>query len=180
MLTAALSFAGGLLNAFLPDVVGYFKKRQEMAERAAERAHEKDLLLTQADIQVKLGQQRLEEQNGLAVIELVKAEMSAFAEQMKAIYKAQEPIGIRWVDAWNASLRPFACTSIIIMLNVVAYMYVWDALQQYVKDGLELREAADLIWKSLVGEAIQAVLGYLFGYRGGQGAKALAARVAQK
>lgn len=174
MITALISFAGGLLNAFLPDIVGYFKKKQEMAERAADRAHEKDMILLQADIQVKLGQQRLEEQRELAGLEAMRAEFSAWAEQMKAIYKAQEPLGIKWVDAWNACLRPAACSVALTILFVSCTIYEAFVIVAWWKGVIPSADIVEHMFKGLVGEFIQAVLGYLFGYRGGNAARAAA------
>lgn len=85
---------------------------------------------------------------------------------MSEIYQQQAPIGIRWVDAWNASLRPFACSLIIVLFIAVAAAFVWGVIGDTdFSQGDSMVRAAEVIWASLVGEAIQAVLGYLFGYR---------------
>ncbi|MBI3453385.1 MAG: hypothetical protein HY057_11285 [Rhodospirillales bacterium] len=166
----------GLLNALLPDIIGWFRRRQEAAERERERQHELALMEKQADIQIRLGQQRLEEARFAADAEVMRSELSAFAEQMRAIYKAQEPVGIRWVDAWNASLRPAAVTVALAILTLTVTIYVAAVLSAWWIGMIPSADIVDVMFKGLVGEFIQAVVGYLFGYRGGMHARRLAAQ----
>jgi hypothetical protein len=173
MITALVSGLFGLINAFAPDVLGWFKKKQEMQERREERQHEKDMALLQMDIQVKLGQQKLEAVLTDSIIGVIRDEMNAQAEQMKYIYEAQQPIGVKWVDAWNAALRPAACTTALLVFYACVACVIWSAVQLVFQGTMEISEIPGYVLGGLVGEFIQAVLGYLFGYRGYQGAQKL-------
>ena len=154
MITALVSSALGLAGGLLPDLFKEFRESREH-KRELER------LDRQAELQVKLlahqTDAKLAEIEGNVFVE----EMRAFRTQMSEIYKSQAPIGIKWVDAWNACLRPFACTIIILLFTWIAAMFVWGMYF----DRPHLADISTLVWGSLVGEAIQAVLGYLFGYR---------------
>ena len=58
------------------------------------------------------------------------------------------------------ALRPFAVTVIITLFAAMASFYTYAVLTT-----VEPMLAVKLLWGSLIGEAIQAVLGFLFGYR---------------
>ncbi len=154
MIVSLISSALGMVGGLLPDL---FKEVRESREHIREMAR----LDKQAELQVRLLQHqtdaRLAEIEGNVYVE----EMRAFRAQMSEIYKSQVPVGIRWVDAWNAALRPFACTMIIVMFATIALTYAFGMFF----DRPHLADVSVVIWGSLVGDAIQAVLGYLFGYR---------------
>lgn len=150
LISSVLGMAGGLL----PNI---FKEIRESREHTREIAR----MDNQAELQLKLlaGQTdaKLAEIEGNVQLE----EMRAFRAQMKSIYEQQAPIGIKWVDAWNAALRPFVITGTAILFFIVAGMFSFGAIMGQP----HLADTANVIWASLVGDAIQAVWGYLFGYR---------------
>jgi hypothetical protein len=154
MIVSLISSALGMVGGLLPDI---FKEVRESREHGRELAR----MDKQAELQVKLLQHQTDAK--LAEIEgnVYVEEMRAFRSQMSEIYKSQAPIGIKWIDGWNAALRPFACTIIIIMFAVIATTYAFGMFF----DRPHLADISIVIWGSLVGDAIQAVLGYLFGYR---------------
>lgn len=174
MITALISGLFGLANAFLPDVFGMFKKKQEAAERREERAHEILMLEKQAEIQVKLGQQRVEEVKVGGIMDAVREELKYQGEQMKAIYAAQKPIGVKWVDVWNAALRPFAVTCTTLIFVAACSFIMYGVVIQLTKGEIGAYEAGGVILGGILGEFIQAVWGYLFGYRGGLKVKEMA------
>lgn len=150
LVSSVLGMAGGLL----PDI---FKEVRESREHGREMAR----LEKQAELQVKLlahqTDTKLAEIEGDVMVE----EMRAFRTQMSEIYKQQAPIGVKWVDAWNAALRPFVISGTAVLFFVIAGLFAFGA----VTDRPHLADTANVIWASLVGDAIQAVWGYLFGYR---------------
>ncbi len=150
LVSSILGMAGGLL----PDI---FKEIRETREHDREIAR----MDKQAELQLKLLAGRTDAK--LAEIEgnVQVKEMRAFRAQMTSIYEQQKPIGIKWVDGWNAALRPFVISGTAILFFVVAGMFSWGAIM----DRPHLADTANVIWASLVGDAIQAVWGYLFGYR---------------
>lgn len=154
MIVSLISSALGMVGGLLPDI---FREVRES------RDHRRELqrMDKQAELQVRLLQHRTDAR--LAEIEgnVHVEEMRAFRAQMSEIYRAQKPVGIAWVDGWNACLRPFACTVIVLLFAAIAGTYAWGMYF----DRPHLADISVLIWSSLVGDAIQAVLGYLFGYR---------------
>lgn len=171
MLTALISAAFGAFNALLPDVTGFFKKKQEMAERAAERAHELSMLDKTADVQIRLGGLRIDEARIGGEMAAVQAEIAGQFQQIKAIYEQQQPIGIAWVDAWNSALRPAAVSMILFVFCVGIMIYEVSVVTLWWKGMLPAGDIIEAMFKGLVGESIMAVLGYLFGYRGTNAAR---------
>ena len=87
MLTLLGSLLGFVTSAF-PDLLGLFRDWQD-------RKHELAILDRQME-QMKLGhQQRLEE-----------IEVQADIAESKALYRHDKPVGVAWVDALRASVRP--------------------------------------------------------------------------
>lgn len=171
MITALVSGVFGAFNALLPDVMGYFKKKQEMEERQRDRTHELAMMDKTAEVQLKLGAQRLEETRLGGEVAALSAEIKGHFDQMTAIYEAQRPIGVKWVDAWNSALRPAACTLVMFLFGMIATMHSVAQLMRWWDGQLGMDEAAVAMFSGLIGEAIQAVLGYLFGYRGTNAAR---------
>lgn len=165
MITALISSGLGLLGGLLPDI---FREIRD----SREHGRELERLDKQAELQVRLLSHKTDAK--LAEIEgnVFVEEMRAFRAQMSEIYKSQAPIGVRWVDGWNACLRPFASTIIILLFTWIAALFVWGMYF----DRPHLADVSTLVWGSLVGEAIQAVLGYLFGYRSTAAVKRLLKR----
>lgn len=171
MITALISGLFGAFNALLPDVMGFFKKKQEMAERAADRAHEIAMLEKTSEIQVKLGAQKMDEARLGGELAAMTAEIKGQFEQLTAIYEAQKPIGVQWVDAWNAAMRPAAVSMILFVFGLGIVMYEVSTLMLWLDGKIPAADILDAMFKGLVGESIQAVLGYLFGYRGTNSAR---------
>jgi len=123
MISALFSFLGGsVFRMVWGEVSSYLNKRQD-------HAHEVEMLKVQKELddarQVReLEQMRLANELGLKTIEVKKdaaiaaGELDAFA---KAIEAAARPTGIKWVDAWNGSIRPsYATVALILWLVKVA------------------------------------------------------------
>jgi hypothetical protein len=154
MIVSLISSALGMVGGLLPDIFTEFRVSRDH-RREIER------LDRQAELKVRLLAHQTDA--NLAEIEgnVFVEEMKAFRAQMSQIYRSQAPVGIGWVDAWNACLRPFACTLIVLMFAAISMTY---AFGMYF-DRPHLADVSQIIWAGLVGDAIQAVLGYLFGYR---------------
>jgi hypothetical protein len=152
--------AGGLL----PDI---FKEIKE----SREHGRELERMNKQSEIQLKMIEKQTD--GKLAEIEgnVAVEEMRAFSKQMDNIYNSSKPIGIKFVDAWNALLRPITVTLIIFLFIATSSMYVWGVLGLVgmTEGGITIQVAATMIWGSLIGDSIQSVLGYLFGYRSTKG-----------
>lgn len=154
MITALVSTIAGLISGSVPDLLREF---------TASREHSREMqsLEKQTELQLKIAK----EQGQTRVAEMDReVDIAAYDAQSKIAKASLRPIGIKWVDAWNAALRPFAVTVIISLFAVMAAFYTYAVLSSV--EGLDdTVRAVDLLWGSLIGEAIQAVLGFLFGYR---------------
>ena len=115
------------------------------------------MLTIQTDLQLKIA----DKQGETRVAEMDReVDIAAYESQAKIASASLKATGITWVDAWNGALRPFAVTIIITLFAVMASFYTYAVLTTVAP-----LQAVDLLWGSLIGEAIQAVLGFLFGYR---------------
>ena len=131
MISALFSFLGGsVFRMVWGEVSAYLNKRQD-------HAHEVAMLKIQQELDDArhtrdLEQMRLASELGLKTIEAQKdaaiaaGELDAFS---RAIEAAARPTGIKWVDAWNGSIRPsYATVALILWLvKVVAQGFKMDA-----------------------------------------------------
>ncbi|MGE0723188.1 MAG: hypothetical protein AB7O45_02370 [Alphaproteobacteria bacterium] len=159
MITALVSSVLGLAGGLLPDL---FK------ELRAGREHRREIerMDKQVDLQIRMMQVRSDLRMAEIEQESVVAELKAAAAQMTEIYQQQRPVGIVWIDGLNALIRPVTALLLMLLFVATAVAYTWSligAIDLTVPD--DWGRLAVSIWGSLVGEAIQAVLGYLFGYR---------------
>lgn len=150
MITALISTITGLISGTVPNL---------LKEWGASREHsrEVEMLKIQTELQLKIA----EKQGETRVAEMDReVDIAAYESQAKIASASLKATGITWVDAWNGALRPFAVTIIITLFAVMASFYTYAVLSTVAP-----LQAVDLLWGSLIGEAIQAVLGFLFGYR---------------
>jgi len=133
MFGALFSFLGGsVFRMVWGEVSSFFKQRQEHAQEldrmrlqgeqeAARHTRDTERLRLQSELGVK----EVQIAGDLAI---QKTEAEAFVEAMK---RASVPTGVKWVDAWNGSIRPAAAT-IALSLWVLALAYAgfivgdWD------------------------------------------------------
>ena len=162
MIISLISSAMGMVGGLVPDI---FKEVRETLEYSRELVR----MDKTAELQLKMldakTDAKLAEVEGQVYVE----EMKAFGKQMEAIYRAQQSVGIKWVDGFNAVIRPATAMLLMLMFVITGGMYITAVLQQFSNGVLDLKGASEIIWGSLVGDAIQAVLGFLFGYRSTKG-----------
>lgn len=154
MISSVIGLAGGLL----PDLFKEFRDSREHGREIErmDKTAELQLKMVAAQTDAKLA-----EIEGNVVVE----EMKALKAQWNNIYKAQKPIGVAWIDSFNAFIRPFAALCIIFLFIGTAGLYVYGVLDQLDAGLISATQVATIIWASLIGDSIQAVLGFLFGYR---------------
>lgn len=121
MFSALFSFLGGsVFRMIWGEVANFVQKKQD-------HAHELEMQRLQADLEAgrhARDMERIKLQSDLNVKEVTvmgdlaiqKVEADAFVEAIKA---SAVPTGVRWVDAWNGSIRPAAAT-IALCLWVLA------------------------------------------------------------
>ena len=131
MFSALLSFLGGsVFRSIWGEISSYLNKRQD-------HQHETEMLRLQASLDEAkhardLEQMRLANELGLKTIDVQKeaaiatGELDAFS---RAIEAAARPSGIKWVDAWNGSIRPsYATVALVLWLvKVAAQGFTMDA-----------------------------------------------------
>lgn len=130
-MSALLSFLGGsAFRMFWGEVASFLTKRQEFKQ-------EIELTKLQGQLAKELHERNLEAlrvQNELGIKEIyVKqeaatnaGELDAWIETVNATHKAT---GIRWVDAWNQSIRPLIATMAI--LSIVAELIILGHLTDF-------------------------------------------------
>jgi len=119
MLSAIIAFLGSNFARMVwGELADWFTKSRE-------HARETERLDGQAKLEAQLHAQRLEvarfeAERGVQVIEvqsradLDKLDAQAF---LQAVGDVRKPTGIRWVDAWNASIQPALASWSIVMLT---------------------------------------------------------------
>jgi hypothetical protein len=145
IISSIIGFVGG----FVPDILKYFKQKQD-------NAHEIEVMKLQMDAQAQLHTQRLEEINANADI-----------AESQALYKSAElkPSGVGWVDAilyfWNGTVRPtvtyafvglYIATKVAQMYGMMKAQVPWD-------------KALLFLWTEFDASALMLVLSYYFGAR---------------
>lgn len=158
MITALISAVTGMVGGLLPDL---------MKEILETREHARQLEMMKATSELQREQMQLRSKYRMAELdaEMIVEEVKALGEQMKAIYETQKPIGVKWVDAWNATIRPATASAVMALFVAVAALYCGGVVWKMWHGEIDVFTAVDMVWASLVGEAIQGVLGFLFGYR---------------
>lgn len=159
LISSVLGMAGGLL----PDVMKEIKDTRE-------HKRELDRMDRTASIQLEQIKVRADAKMAEVRMESDAAESRGYLDQMRSIVESQaRPVGIKFVDGFNAMLRPSTAALIMVLFIATSGMYVWSVLNQVSGGEIRMTEAASIIWSSLIGDSIQAVLGFLFGYRSTRG-----------
>ena len=120
MITALISFLGGsVFRMIWGEFSAYFSKRQDHAQEIERIKLQGDLDAAQharnleaITVQAGLGVQTIQVQAEAAVSQI---EAEGWLAAVQATGKA---IGIAWVDAWNAVIRPGVATWSVIMMTL--------------------------------------------------------------
>lgn len=159
MITALISSLLGIAGGIIPDIVGEVKN-------ANAHKRELELLKVQTELQLKLveakGDARFEETQ----LSIITQESQAFRDHLAEIVKAQfAPTGVIWVDVLNSVIRPATALLVMVLFFCVASVFAAGVIETYLKGSIDAMTMAQVLWGSMIGEATQAVLGFLFGYR---------------
>lgn len=126
MITALISFFGGSVFRMLwGEISHWFTQAQDHKQElermrlqgdldAAQHTRNLEAIKTQAELGVKTIQVQSEADNS-------KLEMQAFLEAVKG---TTQKVGIAWVDAWNAVIRPSVATWSIIIITVSEFKLI--------------------------------------------------------
>lgn len=162
MITALFSTLLGMLGGVLPDLMKILVQRQSAKDERAFLELQAKLQLQQAQL---TRDTRLAELGSNEEIEHMRSMKDSL---LAAIEAGKLQTGILWVDALNALLRPVCTVAIIAMFLIVATAFCWLVLAKFAAGEIEPEVVAKLMFSSLVGESIMAVMGFLYGYRSAQ------------
>ncbi len=157
--SAAISTILGIFGGLLPDI---WKEVRE----SRDHARQLELMQMQSELQLKMLDKQLDGKLAEIQANLVIEEVRAFGEQMKAIYKQQAPVGVKWIDGFNALIRPATCAALVLLFLFISGAFTYGVISRM---DLTLPEdwanLATILLGSFIGDAIGGALGYLFGYR---------------
>lgn len=126
ILTTIFSFLGGATFRMLwGEIAAWLNKKQDHAHELERmrlqsdlddkrHAREQEAIKTQAALQVQVIRVQGEQAIG-------EVEANAWLEAVKATGRQT---GVRWVDAWNASIRPACASWAMLMLTLEAFKVV--------------------------------------------------------
>ena len=134
-----LSALGGFATSLLPDVVGqYFKAKQAKLDYAHELAMVREQRAAAAA------------QHGYRVEE---ANLQADVAESAALHKRVNVVGVRWVDALNASVRPVVTYAFFALFASTVIATFFDA------------HVPESVWNENVQALFGGIMGYWFGNR---------------
>jgi hypothetical protein len=151
MITALVSAITGLLSGIVPDILKEVKDS---------RAHSREMEFTRLNHQLALDRAKLEVSAKLeeSQNQMFMAEVAAAKESLVSVIQAQASYqtGVKWIDGFNAMVRPTTALIFVFMFAVGLCGYSF---------GLVHNDAFGTQLVMLFGEAVQAVLGFMFGTR---------------
>lgn len=127
MFSTLISFLGGsAFRLIWGEISAYLTARQN-------HKHELEMLEVQSKLEAAKHEQQLESirvqaELGVKTIQvqadadLARADADAFAKMVEA---GTKPSGIKWVDAWNALIRPLLATEMMILITLYYYNLDW-------------------------------------------------------
>ena len=143
-------FGGSAFRMLWGEVFSFLDKRREHAqelermrlcEQFDEAKHRRNL--EAQELQAKLG------------VQVIRAESDAVVEGFEAkawadiVQSTGKPIGVKWVDAWNAAIRPAGATWAFALLTLEAFAVVtitsgtlevcWAYLGLFVADRIHVK-----------------------------------------
>jgi len=89
---------------------------------------------------------------------------TAHVQALQALaLESMKPTGMPWIDALNAIIRPVTCILLLVLFVWTSLIFISGVITAY-DAGKIVSETklAEVIWGSMIGEAFQAVFGYLF------------------
>lgn len=160
MITAAISAIVGLVSGVLPEIVKEVRDTRN-------QQREIDFLKVQHELQME--RERVGAENKVREAQAVTMgeELRAFRETLGAIIESQsKPTGIVWIDGFNAVLRPATALLMVVLFGWTSVIFLNGVMDAWTAGKIASEaKLAELVWGSMLGEAILATLGFLFGYR---------------
>jgi hypothetical protein len=118
-----LEFLGGAaFRVIAGQIISVWTKYQD-------HKHEKELLLLQAQLDDKAAERQMQQQRLAAELQVRTVEIQRDADVQReeaiafrsAMSEAFKPTGIKWVDAWNGTIRPAFATTVLFLWYKALY-----------------------------------------------------------
>ena len=140
MITLLASMVG-FGSSFLPDLLGFFKNKQELQHKLNVMDKEADLLKLRSDLDLK------------------ELDVKADIEEFKALHS--EPPSGTWVDGFRSAVRP-----VVTMVFFAFFVYLkYSQLQWTIASGAEGYLAIAAVWDTETSVLFSTIMGYWFGNR---------------
>lgn len=150
MITALISAVTGLLSAVVPEVLKEVKDTRAHKREVEFLQLNQALALERAKYETSI---KIEESRSNQTIAEIQAQEKQFEALMR---QAMTPVGIGWIDGFNALIRPLTAAVFMIVFAAAVTAFVF---------GFVANEAFGSSLALLFGEAMQATLGFMFGSR---------------
>lgn len=141
---AILGAIFGFLGSWAPEVLKLYRDKKD-------REHELAILMMQKEAQAQGHTERMEEIGAQADI-----------AESQALYKSAAPVGVRWVDALNATVRPLITYSFFGLYAIVKYTQASAAAKVTATSTLE---GFSLVWNQEDMAIFCTICAFWFGQR---------------
>jgi hypothetical protein len=149
----------GIISAVVGMVSGSVPKLINMAESRQDHMQSLELLRVQNELQLTIMEREKAERTDATTARLVVEEMQAMREQMLTLTQPRFHVtGTQWLDTFNAFIRP-TTTAILLAMFLLGLIAYWFGI------GSVNPEFGGQLGALFV-VAVEAILGYFFGYRG--------------
>lgn len=146
---ALLGAIFGVISSFLPEVIKYFKAKED-------RKHELAVMDRQMQMAAQGHQQRLEEIN-------VQADVAQ--EQLALQASKVDKSGVRWVDALLALVTGLVRPTITYSYFALYALVKWAILAQIVAQGASMSQALASVWTETDMAVYSTIMGFWFSGR---------------
>lgn len=157
-----------LISTIVGKVAGIFPDLFSEWKAGREHKREIELLNEQTKLQIELEEKRIQGKVAELDLEMQIAGMTAESKMLEAQTKLAKvsltnKSGVKWIDGFNALLRPLFTVAIMTMFLYTAFVFVNGVMGDLTLTSVQ---KAQMIWDdSLIGVSIEAVIGFLYGYR---------------
>lgn len=144
MLLTLLSAGLGFFTSIVPELIKLFRDK-------ADKAHELALMDKQLEFSKAASSQKIQEIQ-------VQGEQS----EIVSLIENQKPVGVPWVDALSASVRPvitYCFFGVFATVKVLALYYLMDT------QGLVAVDAFKIVWDEESQALFTAIIAFWFGSR---------------
>lgn len=144
MLLTLLSAGLGFFTSLVPEIIRLFKDK-------ADKAHELALLDKQLEFSKAASSQKIQEIK-------VQGEQS----EIVSLIENQKPIGVPWVDALSASVRPVITYCFFIVFAIIKILSLYYLMDT---QGLIAVDAFKIVWDEESQALFTAIIAFWFGSR---------------